>query len=169
MVRYLSDIWFGFISILSSMAITLRYLFTPAITVQYPEEKREMPLRAMNKHYLTVDLDTGKLKCTACDLCAVICPTKCIHIVGEGKGKVRHAVEFDIDHNLCMYCNLCVEVCPFDAITMWTGNYEFGGFSRTDLFIDIEELRAPGFVPTPMTPRLPAAKAGKAAGPAKRP
>ncbi|MBI3080748.1 MAG: hypothetical protein HYY89_05160, partial [candidate division NC10 bacterium] len=70
MGRYLSDIWFGFFSILSSMAITLRYLFTRAITVQYPEEKREMPLRAMNKHYLTVDLDTGKLKCTACDLCA---------------------------------------------------------------------------------------------------
>ena len=68
---------------------------------------------------------------------------------------------FDIDHNLCMYCNLCVEVCPFDAITMWTGNYEFGGFSRTDLFIDIQELTAPGFAPTPMTPRLPAAKAAK--------
>jgi NADH-quinone oxidoreductase subunit I len=108
---------------------------------------------------LTVDLGSGKLKCTACDLCAKVCPTRCIAIVGAGKGKERHPVEFVIDHNLCMYCNLCVEACPFDAITMWTGNFEIGAFNRMGLVFDQTALHAEGFYPTPDTPALVAAPA----------
>ncbi len=63
-----------------------------------------------------------------------------------------------------MYCNLCVEVCPFDAITMWTGKYEFGSFQRTGLVIDKEEMTASGFYPTPMTPEAAPAGAAKAGG-----
>jgi formate hydrogenlyase subunit 6/NADH:ubiquinone oxidoreductase subunit I len=58
-----------------------------------------------------------------------------------------------------MYCNLCVEVCPFDAISMWTGKYELGGFSRTNLVYDMETLHADGFYPTIMSPRPPAGAA----------
>jgi NADH-quinone oxidoreductase subunit I len=101
---------------------------------------------------LTVDLVSGKLKCTACDACAKICPTRCITMVGAGKGKERHPTEFVIDHNLCMYCNLCVEVCPFDAITMWTGNFEIGAFHRTGLVFDQAALHAGKFYPSPTTP-----------------
>lgn len=154
MVGYFVDVWRGFRSVLVSMGVTLKYLVTPAVTVQYPSEKRRLPMRSLNRHVLTVDLDTGKLKCTACDLCARICPARCIHIVGAGKGKERYPKAFEIDHNLCMYCNLCVEVCPFDAISMWTGNYEFGGYSRTDLVFDLKALTADRFYPTPMTPEL---------------
>ncbi len=154
MVAYVRQVWRGFKSILVSMGVTLKYLLTPAVTVQYPLEKRRLPMRSLNRHVLTVDLETGKLKCTACDQCARICPARCIHIVGEGKGKERYPKAFEIDHNLCMYCNLCVEVCPFDAITMWTGNYEFGGYSRTDLVFDLKALTADRFYPTPMTPEL---------------
>jgi NADH-quinone oxidoreductase subunit I len=105
-------------------------------------------------------LGTGKLKCTACDACAKACPTRCIALVGAGKGKDRHPVEFVIDHNLCMYCNLCVEACPFDAITMWTGNFEIGAFNRMGLVFDQTALSADRFYPTPDTPALiPAAAA----------
>jgi len=166
MLAYFRDIVLGFKSILLSMAVTLRHLLTPAVTVQYPDQRRRMPLRALNKHVLTIDLNTGKLKCTACDACAKICPTRCIEIEAAGKGKNRYPEKFWIDHNLCMYCNLCVEVCPFDAITMWTGQYEFGAFQRTGLVIDKEEMTATGFYPTPMTPE--AAPAGAGAGKAGR-
>jgi formate hydrogenlyase subunit 6/NADH:ubiquinone oxidoreductase subunit I len=74
--------------------------------------------------------------------------------VGAGKGKDRHPVEFVIDHNLCMYCNLCVEWCPFDAISMWTGNFEIGAFNRTGLVFDQTALHADRFYPTPETPVL---------------
>jgi NADH-quinone oxidoreductase subunit I len=154
MIAYVHNVWAGFLTILSAMRVTLRHLFTPAITVQYPAERRTLPLRSLNRHVLTIDLDTGKLKCTACDACAKICPTRCITIVGAGKGKEKHPVEFVIDHNLCMYCNLCVEYCPFDAITMWTGNFEIGAFNRTGLVFDQTALTAEKFYPTPETPVL---------------
>ncbi|MCH7897586.1 MAG: NADH-quinone oxidoreductase subunit I, partial [candidate division NC10 bacterium] len=52
MWKYLRDICEGFWSILLSMQITLRYLFTRAVTVQYPEEKRQLPTRALTQHVL---------------------------------------------------------------------------------------------------------------------
>ncbi len=155
MIKYMHDVWDGFVTVLAAMKVTLRHLFTPALTVQYPTVKRTLPLRSLNRHVLTVDLETGKLKCTACDACAKICPTRCITIIGAGKGKERHPAEFVIDHNLCMYCNLCVEYCPFDAITMWTGNFEIGAFNRTGLVFDQSALHAEKFYPSPMTPAVP--------------
>jgi NADH-quinone oxidoreductase chain I len=158
MLAYLRNIVSGGQTVVNSMRVTLRHLFTPAVTVQYPTERRTLPLRSLNRHVLTVDLATGKLKCTACDACAKICPTRCITIVGAGKGKERHPEEFVIDHNLCMYCNLCVEACPFDAITMWTGNFEIGAFNRMGLVFDQTSLHADRFYPTPDTPALVEAK-----------
>ena len=154
MIAYVREVWLGFFTILAAMWVTLRHLFTPALTVQYPTQRRQLPLRSLNRHVLTIDLATGKLKCTACDACAKICPTRCISIVGGGRGKDRHPVEFVIDHNLCMYCNLCVEYCPFDAITMWTGNFEIGAFNRTGLVFDQSALTAEKFYPSPETPAL---------------
>ncbi len=156
MRQYVREVVLGFWSVILSMTITLRYLFTRAVTVQYPEEKRELPTRALTRHVLTINLDSKELKCTACDMCARICPTNCIHIDGEGKGKARRPKFFVIDHNLCMYCNLCVEVCPFDAISMYTGKFELGGFTRASLLYDMKTLHAESFYPTIMSPRPPA-------------
>ncbi len=155
-MNYLRDIGEGFKSVLDSMTVTLRNLFTHAITLQYPDERRELPLRSMNRHVLTVDLGTGKLKCTACMACVRACPARCIEIVGMGKGKERYPEVFKIDHTLCMYCGLCVESCPFDAITMWTGKYETATYTREDLIFDKISLIAEGFYPTPGIPEPPA-------------
>jgi len=165
MVAYVRSVWLGMASVLAAMQVTLRYLFTRAITVQYPSVKRKLPLRSLNRHVLTVDPATGALKCTACDSCARACPTRCITIVGAGKGKERHPVEFVIDHTLCMYCNLCVEACPFDAITMWTDTYEIGAFSRMGLLFGKAALTADRFYPSPDTPSPPS-PVGAAAEPA---
>jgi len=156
MRAYLTTLVWGLKSICVSLWVTLRYLFTPAITVQYPEEKRVQPLRTLNRHVLTVDTLTGTLKCTACNLCAVVCPTRCIELTGHGNGKERRADTFFIDHNLCMYCNLCVEVCPFDAITMWTRIDELSAYTRSGLVYDQPTMTATTFYPSPMTPERPA-------------
>ncbi|MDE2060098.1 MAG: NADH-quinone oxidoreductase subunit I [candidate division NC10 bacterium] len=152
---YFSDLFGGSASILRSLWVTLRYLFTPAITVQYPDEQRTQPLRALNRHVLRIDETTGQLKCTACEACARICPTRCIELTGTGKGKNRHPSAFSIDHNLCMYCNLCVEVCPFDAITMWTRIGELSAPVRSGLVFDLKALTAERFYPSPTTPEKP--------------
>jgi formate hydrogenlyase subunit 6/NADH:ubiquinone oxidoreductase subunit I len=152
---YVHDLVAGSGSILRALWVTLRYLGTPAITTQYPDERRFQPLRTLNRHILTIDEATGKLKCTACDACARICPTRCIELTGAGKGKDRRAATFWIDHNLCMYCNLCVEVCPFDAITMWTRIGELSAARRSGLVYDQPTMTADRFYPTPMTPERP--------------
>jgi NADH-quinone oxidoreductase subunit I len=157
MGQYFSDLFGGSISILRSLRVTLRFLFTRAITVQYPDEQRTQPLRALNRHVLRIDETTNQLKCTACEACAKICPTRCIELTGTGKGKNRHPSAFIIDHNLCMYCNLCVEVCPFDAITMWTRIGELGSDSRSSLVYDLTALTATRFYPSPDTPERPPA------------
>jgi NADH-quinone oxidoreductase subunit I len=159
MGSYFSDLFGGSVSILRSMKVTLRYLFTRAITVQYPDEQRPQPLRALNRHVLTVEESTGQIKCTACEACARICPTRCIELTGAGKGKSRRASTFTIDHNLCMYCNLCVEVCPFDAITMWTRIGELSSATRSGLVYDLKTMTADRFYPTPMTPEKPPTQA----------
>ncbi len=156
MRAYLTTVVWGLKSICVSLGVTLRYLFTPAITTQYPEEHRLQPLRTLNRHVLTVDTLTGTLKCTACNLCAVVCPTRCIELTGHGKGKERRAQTFFIDHNLCMYCNLCVEVCPFDAITMWTRIGELSAYTRSGLVYDQPTMTATAFYPSPTTPERPA-------------
>jgi NADH-quinone oxidoreductase subunit I len=157
---YLRDLSAAFTSTARALWVTLRHLFTPAITTQYPEERRPQPLRTLNRHILTVETLTGQIKCVACNLCAVVCPTRCIELSGQGKGKERRAATFWIDHNLCMYCNLCVEVCPFDAITMWTRIGDLSAYARSGLVYDQPTMTAERFYPSPMTPEPPKAVAG---------
>ena len=84
-----------------------------------------------------VDAATGKEeigveRCTACGICAKVCPPQCIWIVravgDDGKPKPK-ASEFFIDIDVCMNCGLCAEFCPFDAIKM-DNDYELAGYER---------------------------------------
>lgn len=84
-----------------------------------------------------VDAVTGKEeigveRCTACGICAKVCPPQCIWIVravgDDGKPKPK-ASEFYIDIDVCMNCGYCAEFCPFDAIKM-DNDYELSGYER---------------------------------------
>ncbi|MFH1729233.1 MAG: 4Fe-4S binding protein [Pseudomonadota bacterium] len=73
----------------------------------------------------------GKLKCTACMLCAENCPAKCINIVIKKLGKARmdrKPLVFEIDSLKCIFCGECIKACPIDAIKM-TDQYKLGQFS----------------------------------------
>ena len=96
-------------------------------TVQYPEERFELPEASRNFPFLLydgTDPDAG-LRCVSCQICEKECPPRCIHIEKSkdkkpdfvGKQQFYPAV-FDIDVSVCMSCQICVEVCPFDAIRM---------------------------------------------------
>ncbi len=76
--------------------------------------------------------EIGEERCTACGICAKVCPPQCIWIVravgDDGKPKPK-AAEFFIDIDVCMNCGLCAEFCPFDAIKM-DNDYELAGYER---------------------------------------
>ena len=106
-----------------------------AVTIQYPEERRPIPLDYRARHRL-VQRENGAPKCVACMLCPTICPAKCIHIrAGESPNPAieKYPIEFNIVVDRCVMCGLCVEACPVDAIRMDTGIVEMSAYDRNDL------------------------------------
>ena len=88
----------------------------------------------------------GEDRCTACGICAKVCPPQCIWIVrhkdANGKPEPRPA-EFYIDASICMSCGFCAEFCPFDAIKM-NHDYELGVYDRfPGLIYNMAELTVP--------------------------
>ena len=119
-------------------------------TIQYPEERRKLPERFRNIPMLLYETNaetgTKEQRCTACGICAKVCPPQCIWIVRDkdenGKPITRPA-EFHIDASICMNCGLCAEFCPFDAIKM-NHDFEIAAYKRMPhLVFDLEELNVP--------------------------
>ena len=111
------------------------------VTVQYPEERVQVPENSRTFPFLVFDADKdpiGTMRCVACKICEVECPPQCIYIVMDrdekGKPQQRPKV-FDIDISVCMQCQICVEVCPFDAIKM-DNNYEKSQYGRFDELVE---------------------------------
>jgi len=117
---------------------TLKHMFRPPITVQYPKE-RVVVSPVFRGHFALLRDAEGNELCNACGLCANTCPTKVITVEGEGKGKERKAARFEMKIERCLFCNLCVEACPRKCLVM-TDFYEYGKYNRDDLVIDKEEL-----------------------------
>lgn len=102
------------------------------VTVQYPEERVQTPENSRTFPFLVFDETPDRIRCTACKICEVECPPKCIYIVMDrneaGKPLQRPKV-FDIDISVCMQCQICVEVCPFESIKM-DNDYEKSQYGR---------------------------------------
>lgn len=146
MKTYFLNFWQGLFTILIGMKVTFKHLFVPAVTIQYPTVKPQMPERERNRLYVNMD------DCIGCDQCARACPVNCIEIetvkslpeedlgkTSNGKKKVLWVTKFDIDFAKCCYCQLCVFPCPTDCIYM-TDVYEFSEFSRDNLLYDFATL-----------------------------
>ena len=105
-------------------------------TIQYPDEKLPTPEEF---RYLPILLyeegENGekKYRCTACGICAKVCPPQCIWIVRDIHPKTGRPApnpkEFYIDVDICMNCGFCAEYCPFDSIKM-DHDYEIASRNR---------------------------------------
>ncbi|MEA3335728.1 MAG: 4Fe-4S binding protein [Chloroflexota bacterium] len=115
-------------------------------TIQYPEEKRQLPERFRYLPMLIHETSADEDRCTACGICSKVCPPQCIWIIrsSDEKGKpVPKPAEFFIDTSICMSCGFCAEFCPFDAIKM-NHDYELAVFERyPDMVYNLEELTVP--------------------------
>ena len=133
--------------ILAGMWVTLRHmvrnlLFGKAITVEYPEEQRDLRVENYRGvHRLNRDED-GRVACVACFMCSTACPADCIHIEGAESpwdDREKYPAKFDIDELRCIYCGMCEEACPVDAIEL-TPRFDLVGRSREEMILGKEEL-----------------------------
>ena len=114
-------------------------------TIEYPFQKLKMFEGYRMIPFLIYDEDPEKPRCTACGMCARVCPPQCIWIERdtspEGKNLSRPK-SFTVDATICMSCGLCAEFCPFDAIKM-NNDYEISSYSRDDLIYHQDKLLKP--------------------------
>jgi len=171
MKQWLKDLWDGFWTVLVGMRITWRHLFTKSVTLQYPEEKWQLPPRSRMRLFMKYE------DCIGCGQCARACPVQCIYIKAEKRPAASSAIfaangqpikldvhVFDIDMSLCCYCNLCTYPCPTDCIYM-TPEYEFATTDRTQHLYHFAKKNAkfltvnPKAAAAPPKPAAPAAPA----------
>ncbi|MFC2015677.1 4Fe-4S binding protein [Chloroflexota bacterium] len=113
-------------------------------TIQYPEQTRQIPENFRVTPMLVYDETPDSLRCTACGICARVCPTQCIWIQRatnpKGRPQARPA-GFWIDSTICMSCGFCTEFCPFDAIKMNQVHEKITTDRDRDMFYDLEKLQ----------------------------
>lgn len=159
--------------VVRGLTITLRHFFVNAFagkqleTLRYGEwdidepedmsgdrwrgrqKMRHRPERFRGRHRLMKRPD-GSVRCTACMMCATICPANCIHIeAGEREKPMSREIEkypevFEIDELICVVCGLCVEACPCDALRMDTMEHIKPVERRADAVLDKAQLMSRG-------------------------
>ncbi len=134
---------FLLLELFKGLAVTWRILFTPKVTVQYPDEKTPISPRFRAIHALR-RYPNGEERCIACKLCEAVCPALAITIDVEERGDgTRRTSRYDIDLIKCIFCGFCEEACPVDAIVE-TNLHEYHGENRGDLYYTKEMLLAIG-------------------------
>jgi NADH-quinone oxidoreductase subunit I len=115
------------------------------VTTQYPQEKRPKNVRLHGRHVLN-RYEDGMEKCIGCELCAGVCPARCIYVRGADNDPAdptspgeRYGYIYEINYLRCIHCDLCVEACPTEAITE-TKLFEFSFTNRADAIYTKSEL-----------------------------
>ncbi|KZB50898.1 NADH dehydrogenase [Thalassospira lucentensis] len=130
---------FLLVELVSGMALTLKYMFKPKVTLNYPYEKGPLSPRFRGEHALR-RYPNGEERCIACKLCEAICPAQAITIEVEPRTDgSRRTTRYDIDMTKCIYCGFCEEACPVDAIVEGP-NFEFATENREELLYDKDKL-----------------------------
>ena len=161
MTGWARDVWDGVYTTLVGMRITWRHLFTRSATLQYPEEKWQLPPKSRMRLFMKYE------DCIGCGQCVRACPVSCIYLKADKRDPKAAPIfaadgtpikldvkVFDIDMSLCCYCNLCTYPCPTNCIYM-TPEYEF---AATDLTSHLYHFAKPNAKFLTVNPKPPAAK-----------
>ena len=118
------------------------------VTVPYVKDsgpKRVKPERLHGRHVLN-RYEDGMEKCIGCELCAGVCPARCIYVRGADNPPddpvspgERYGFVYEINYLRCIHCDLCVEACPTEAITE-SKLFEFSFTNRQDAIYTKAEL-----------------------------
>lgn len=140
----LKDLSFGqriyITEIAKGLGLTLKNMFKPKFTMQYPEVKFDPPASYRGRPVLAVE-ENGQERCVACGLCSRVCPALAIEVrAAETENeKERYPEKFEINMLRCIFCGFCEEVCPEEAILM-SKDYELAFTNRADAIYGKDKL-----------------------------
>ncbi|MCK9211855.1 MAG: NADH-quinone oxidoreductase subunit NuoI [Ignavibacteriaceae bacterium] len=143
----LKDLSFGqriyITEIAKGLGLTLKNMFKPKFTMQYPEVKFDPPASYRGRPVLAVE-ENGEERCVACGLCSRVCPALAIEVrAAETENeKERYPEKFEINMLRCIFCGFCEEVCPEEAILM-SKDYELAFTNRADAIYGKDKLLTP--------------------------
>jgi len=143
----LKDLSFGqriyITEIAKGLRLTLKNMFKPKFTMQYPEVKFDPPASYRGRPVLAVE-ENGQERCVACGLCSRVCPALAIEVrAAETENeKERYPEKFEINMLRCIFCGFCEEVCPEEAILM-SKDYELAFTNRADAIYGKDKLLTP--------------------------
>lgn len=131
--------------IVNGLGITMKNMLKPAVTLEYPDERPDIPTGYRGVPTLVKD-PNGREKCVSCQLCEFVCPPKAIRITPggiEAEAENAHVEkapeEFEINMLRCIYCGYCQEVCPEEAIFL-QDIFSLNGLSREELLFKKKKL-----------------------------
>jgi NADH-quinone oxidoreductase subunit I len=135
----------GLLDLLRGFTVPLRQVFRPKVTEHFPQEKRPKPERFHGRHILN-RYEDGMEKCIGCELCAGICPARCIYVRGADNPPdapvapgERYGFVYEINYLRCIHCDMCVEACPTEAITE-SKLFEYSFTNREDSIYTKDDL-----------------------------
>lgn len=135
---YFSSFFKGIKSLSVGLKTTMREFFTPKVTEQYPENRKELKMFDRFRGTLVMPHnERNEHHCVACGLCQMACPNGTIKVTsemveGEDGKKRKVLVNYEYDLGSCMFCELCVNACPHDAIR-FSNEFENAVFQREKL------------------------------------
>ena len=138
MSEYWNDIFSGTKSLVIGMNITVRELFKPVVTEQYPHFVPVMTPRFRGHIELIGNEETGKPNCVVCGMCQRACPSGCITLAGEKPegAKKKELTTYVLDFTKCSLCGSCVESCNFNAI-QFSKDYNLASTRKEEYIFDL--------------------------------
>ncbi|MBI2419980.1 MAG: NADH-quinone oxidoreductase subunit NuoI [Ignavibacteriales bacterium] len=129
--------------IVKGMNITLKNMFKPSFTMEYPEVKFDPPASYRGRPVLVQEANNEE-RCVACGLCSRVCPALAIEVQAAetDREKERYPEKFEINMLRCIFCGFCEDVCPEEAIVM-SKDYEMAFSNREDAIYGKDKLLVP--------------------------
>ena len=129
--------------IVKGLRMTIRQMFRPTFTSQFPEERFKPDSSFRGRPVLVAE--NGVERCVACGLCARVCPSLAIEVQAAETEieKERYPIKFEINMVRCIFCGFCEEACPTYAIQL-IPDFEMAEYDRQNMVYEKEHLLISG-------------------------